>query len=210
MMAQGREPSAEAKQAHRNAAYTARLKPKTNAANTKILAFDRPIIAAVNGAAVGWGMDLACLCDIIIASDQARFASLFVKRGLCPDLGGLNRLPQIVGPQVAAELLFTGCGTWQRGGHAFLVSFILKAFQKTPCIVCQDRLGTKHHEVLRKTRHLCRRMIDASTALDYGLVSRVVPAEALLETAQELAHEIAANPPLSLRKIKEGLRYDTR
>ena len=55
-------------------------------------------------------------------------------------------------------------------------------------------------------------MIDASTALDYGLVSRVVPAEALLrlETAQELAHEIAANPPLSLRKIKEGLRYDTR
>lgn len=119
MMAQGREPSAEAKQAHRNAAYTARLKPKTNAANTKILAFDRPIIAAVNGAAVGWGMDLACLCDIIIASDQARFASLFVKRGLCPDLGGLNRLPQIVGPQVAAELLFTGCGTWQRGGNAF-------------------------------------------------------------------------------------------
>ena len=50
-------------------------------------------------------------------------------------------------------------------------------------------------------------MIDAAAAKEYGLVSRVVPHAELMATAQELAAEIAANPPLSLRKIKEGLSH---
>ena len=73
-----------------------------------VLACDRPIIAAVNGAAVGWGMDLSLMADFRIASERARFGELFVKRGLVSDVGGLCRLPEIVGPQKAAELLFTG------------------------------------------------------------------------------------------------------
>lgn len=68
----------------------------------------KPVIAAVNGAAVGWGMELALYADIRIASEKAKFAELFIKRGLTCDVGGFYRLPAIVGPAKAAELLFTG------------------------------------------------------------------------------------------------------
>ena len=127
-----------------------------------VLECDRPVIAAVNGPAVGWGMDLTLFCDIRIASERARFGELFVKRGLVSDIGGLWRLPQAVGPSKAAELLFTGD------------------------------------------------VIDAKEAERIGLVSSVVPHDALLPTALELAAKIAANPPLAVRHLKEGLRLASR
>jgi len=68
----------------------------------------KPMIAAVNGAAVGWGMELALFADIRLASEKAKFGEIFVKRGLVCDVGGFYRLPAVVGPAKAAELLFTG------------------------------------------------------------------------------------------------------
>jgi enoyl-CoA hydratase/carnithine racemase len=73
-----------------------------------LLHTDIPVIAAVNGAAVGWGMELALMADIRIASRLAKFGELFVVRGLCCDAPGLGRLAQLVGRERAAELLFTG------------------------------------------------------------------------------------------------------
>jgi enoyl-CoA hydratase/carnithine racemase len=73
-----------------------------------VLECSKPVIAAVNGAAVGWGMELALFADIRLASAKARFGELFVRRGLVCDVGGFYRLPAIVGPAKAAELLFTG------------------------------------------------------------------------------------------------------
>ena len=121
----------------------------------------KPVIAAVNGAAVGWGMELTLFADIRIASERAVFAELFIKRGLIADLGGLWRLPAIVGPSKAAELLFTGDA------------------------------------------------IDATEALRIGLVSGVTPHDALLPRAEAMAARIAANAPLALRYMKEGLRRTT-
>jgi enoyl-CoA hydratase/carnithine racemase len=132
--------------------------PKPTPAAMAALSCKCPVIAAVNGAAVGWGMELSLFADIRIASEKARFAELFVKRGLPCDVGGFYRLPAIVGPAMAAQLLFTGD------------------------------------------------LIDANEALRIGLVSQVTPHGELLARAHDLASRIAANPPLALRALKEGLR----
>ena len=123
-----------------------------------LLHTDIPVIAAVNGAAVGWGMELALMADIRVASEQAKFGELFVVRGLCCDAPGLGRLATLVGRERAAEILFTGD------------------------------------------------IYDAQTAQAMGLVSRVVPHDALMATATELAAKIANNPPLAVQALKAGLR----
>lgn len=117
-----------------------------------------PAIAAVNGAAVGAGFDLACMCDIRIAARSARFAESFVKLGIVPGDGGAWFLPRVIGRSRAAEMTYSGD------------------------------------------------MIDANTALDWGLVSRVVADDDLMATARELAGRIAANPPQALRLSKRLLR----
>jgi len=135
-----------------------RAEPRLTPAAGALLHTNVPVIAAVNGAAVGWGMELAVMADIRVASEKAKFGELFVKRGLCCDVAGIGRLTQLVGRETAAELLYTG------------------------------------------------RVIDAATAKELRLVSRVVPHEQLLPAALELAHEIAANPPLAVQELKQGLR----
>jgi enoyl-CoA hydratase/carnithine racemase len=135
-----------------------RAEPRLTPAADALLGTDVPVVAAVNGAAVGWGMELALMADIRVASERARFGELFVKRGLCCDVAGLGRLAQVVGREAAAELLFTG------------------------------------------------RIVDAAEAKDMRLVSRVVAHDELLPTARALASEIAANPPLAVQRLKQGMR----
>ena len=67
-----------------------------------------PVIAAVNGHAIGAGLDLACMCDIRIASEKAKFAESFIKLGIIPGDGGAWLLPRVIGMSRAAELAFTG------------------------------------------------------------------------------------------------------
>ncbi len=121
-----------------------------------------PIIAAVNGPAMGAGLDLCCMCDIRIASETALFAETFVKLGLISGIGGAWFLPRAVGRARAAEMAFTG------------------------------------------------RIIDAATALDYGLLSKVVAPDMLIADARALAEEMVGNSGLALRYTKRLLRLSER
>lgn len=69
---------------------------------------EKPVVALVDGAAVGYGCDLALACDLRIGTERTRFGEVFVKRGLMPDGGGTWSLPRLVGVGKALEMMFTG------------------------------------------------------------------------------------------------------
>ena len=73
-----------------------------------ILDCSKPVIGGVNGTAAGGGFHLAIACDLVIAAENARFISVFVRRGIAPDAGGAYLLPRLVGIQKAKEICFFG------------------------------------------------------------------------------------------------------
>jgi len=122
-----------------------------------IRALEKPVIAAVNGAAAGAGLSLACSCDLRIASDQATFVPAFVNIGLVPDSGGTFFVTRLVGQARAFEWLCSG------------------------------------------------RRLTAAEAEQWGVVSEVVQADALMTHAAELARVLAALPTRAIGMTKRLL-----
>lgn len=92
----------------RDVDVTASLREHTNPTILAMRALAKPIIARVHGHAVGVGCNYALACDILIASDQAKFGQVFIKIGLMPDGGSTYFLPRIVGYAKAFEMMATG------------------------------------------------------------------------------------------------------
>ncbi len=89
-----------------------------------IIGMSKPVIAAVNGAAVGAGFNMALACDVVIASSNAFFSQVFSKVGLVPDMGGLYHLPPSWGCK-GEELIYTAGIGQSRRGHCRLALHVL-------------------------------------------------------------------------------------
>jgi 2-(1,2-epoxy-1,2-dihydrophenyl)acetyl-CoA isomerase len=106
----------------------ARLRENYHPNIRAIRALEKPVIAAVNGAAAGAGMSLACGCDIRIAADSATFIPAFINIGLIPDSGGSYFVTRILGPARAFEWLASGKKLTAAEAHAWgLVSEVVEA-----------------------------------------------------------------------------------
>ena len=132
-----------------------------------------PTVAAMNGLALGGGFEVTLACDFRIAAEHAEFALPEVGIGIIPGAGGTQRLPRLIGPARAKELILTA------------------------------------------------RRIDARTALEMGILSKVVSKDALADEARSLAEETSKNSPLAVAYAKtaievatetpleQGLRFET-
>lgn len=117
----------------------------------------KPVVAAINGYALGGGCELAMACTLRLAADTARLGQPEINLGLIPGYAGTQRLARLVGRGRAMDLILTG------------------------------------------------RQIGAEEALQIGLVTRVVPAAALMDEARKLAAQLAASAPVALRYIIEAV-----
>ncbi len=124
-----------------------------------ISSLQKPLIAAVNGAAIGVGTTMLMHCDLIVASCSARFVMPFTSLGLVPEAASSLLVPRLLGHQRASALLLLG------------------------------------------------EPLDAATALEWGLVNRVVDDAALMDTAREMARRLAALPPQAVRLTKRLIKH---
>lgn len=119
---------------------------------------DTPTIAALNGGAAGYGMDLALGCDVRIAADNAKLSAAYTARGLVPESGGTWLLPRIVGWSKAAELLFTARTlTAEQSRELGLVSSVVPAdelWDRT--MELADEIATNAPMAVRAAKRLMR------------------------------------------------------
>jgi len=119
---------------------------------------DVPVICAINGPAIGAGLDLTCMCDIRIASEKATFAESFVKVGIVPGDGGAWLLPRAVGMSKAAEMAFTGDSLSAQEARACgLVSRVVAPEKlMEEALNLANKIAANPGGVLRMTKRLLR------------------------------------------------------
>lgn len=158
------------------------------------LLFERievPVIAAINGPAIGAGCDLACMCDIRIASDKAKFAESFVKLGIVPGDGGAWLLPRVVGWSKASEMAFTGqLLTAEQALACGLVSQVVAPemlMKEARALAVQIAANPPH--AVRMTKRLIR---ESRLATLGAILEASAAAQALCHTTRDHAEAVSA------------------
>ena len=123
-----------------------------------IFGLDIPVIAAVNGPAIGAGCDLTCMCDLRIGGESARFAESFVNLGIIPGDGGAWFLPRAVGIQRAAEMTFTGrvVGADEARDIGLLLEVVPDQELRDRALNLAETMATKPPVALRYAKRLLR------------------------------------------------------
>jgi enoyl-CoA hydratase/carnithine racemase len=154
-------------------------------------AMEVPVIAAVNGPAIGAGCDLACMCDIRIAGESAKFAESFVKLGIVPGDGGAWLLPRVIGFSKACELAFTG--EVIDAAEALKIGLVSNVVPDSDLLdsarELANRIAANPPQAVRMTKRLLRqsRMIDLAASLEMA-----APLQAIAHTTAEHREAVAA------------------
>lgn len=132
----------------------------------RIDAFNKPLIAAVNGFALGAGCELALLCDVVIAGDNARFGLPEITLGIMPGAGGTQRLIRCVGKSLASKMVLTGESiTAQQAQRAGLVSDVFPASLTLEYALKQAALMARHSPLaLQAAKQALRQSQDGAAA----------------------------------------------
>jgi enoyl-CoA hydratase len=123
----------------------------------KMEAIEKPVVAAVNGFALGGGTELVLACDLVYASEKARFGQPEINLGIIPGFGATQRLPKVIGIRRAKEWIYLGD------------------------------------------------MIDAKTAMSFGLVNAVFPPDKLMEEVEAVVAKLVAKPAFALGQAKKTI-----
>jgi 2-(1,2-epoxy-1,2-dihydrophenyl)acetyl-CoA isomerase len=154
-----------------------------------IRALEKPVIAAVNGAAAGAGMSLACACDLRVAADSATFVPAFINIGLIPDSGGSYFVTRILGPDRAVEWLASGKRLTAAEAHAWgLVSEVVEG----------DRLPSRVSELAAQLADLPTRGV----GMTKRLLDHAVTATLDEQLEREAQLQVAAT---QTQDFKEGV-----
>jgi len=169
----------------------ARLRDNYHPNIRAIRALEKPVIAAVNGAAAGAGMSLACACDLRIAADSATFVPAFINIGLIPDSGGSYFVTRILGPARAFEWLASGKRLTAAEAHAWgLVSEVTEAAE-LPARAAE--LGAQLADLPTRGVGMTKRLLDhAVTASLEDQLEREAQLQAAATRTEDFKEGVAA------------------
>ncbi len=136
---------------------------------TAVLDCEKPVIASVNATAAGGGLALALACDLVLAAEEARFISVFVRRGIVPDAGAVYLLTRLIGPQRAKELCFFGDDVSARDAERLGLVNRVVGTDELPVLTAEwaGRLASGPTPAIGMTKYLANRVLetDRATAL---------------------------------------------